>query len=212
MIVLRAKEVDFEITYIDLRNKPDWFLKISPHGKVPVLVVDDEPLFESSAIAEYLDETVSPRLHPEDAIKRARNRAWNDFVPDFARGLSGVSYAKDEEGMQEGFKMARQRLDRLEGALATERDNDGPYFNGDQLCLVDASYAPFLHRFSIIEQIIKSRLLEDYPLVQTWTDALMSSDCVTKSVADEFEEVFVGNLARRETYVGSILGKEAAVG
>ena len=78
MIVLRAKEVDFEVTYIDLRNKPDWFLEISPHGKVPVLDVDDQPLFESNAIAEYLDETVEPRLHPEDAVKRARNRAWSE--------------------------------------------------------------------------------------------------------------------------------------
>jgi len=209
---LRAKEVDFEVTYIDLRDKPDWFLKISPHGKVPVLVVDDQPLFESNAIAEYLDEVVSPRLHPEDAIKRARNRAWNDFVPDFSRGLSGVTYAKNEEGMQEGFKQAQQRLDRLEGALSTERDNDGPYFNGDQLSLVDASYAPFLHRFAIIERIIQSGLLKDYPLVQAWTDALISNDCVTKSVAPEFEEVFVGNLARRETYAGAILGKEVAAG
>ena len=44
MIVLRAKEIPFEVTYIDLRNKPGWFLEISPHGKVPVLQVDGEPV------------------------------------------------------------------------------------------------------------------------------------------------------------------------
>ena len=76
MIAMRAKDVEFEVTYINLREKPDWFLEISPHGKVPVLVVDGAPLFESNAIAEFLDETVAPRLHPEDPIKRARNRAW----------------------------------------------------------------------------------------------------------------------------------------
>ena len=75
MIVLRTKEVDFDVTYINLREKPDWFLKISPHGKVPVLKVEDQSLFESNAIAEYLDETVAPQLHPADPIKRARNRA-----------------------------------------------------------------------------------------------------------------------------------------
>ena len=63
MICLRAKNVEFEVTYINLSDKPDWFLEISPHGKVPVLLVDDVPLFESNAIAEYLDETVEPRLH-----------------------------------------------------------------------------------------------------------------------------------------------------
>ena len=62
MIVLRAKDIAFEVTYINLREKPEWFLEISPHGKVPVLNVDGQPLFESNAIAEYLDEVVAPRL------------------------------------------------------------------------------------------------------------------------------------------------------
>ncbi len=58
---MRAKYVEFEVTYVNLRDKPDWFLEISPHGKVPVLKVDDEILFESNAIAEYLDEMVEPK-------------------------------------------------------------------------------------------------------------------------------------------------------
>ena len=78
MIVLRAKDIEFEVTYINLAQKPDWFLKIAPHGKVPVLLVGDKPLFESNAIAEFLEETLSPALHPQDPIKRARTRAWTD--------------------------------------------------------------------------------------------------------------------------------------
>ena len=39
-IVLRAKGIAYDINYIDRDNRPDWFLKISPHAKVPVLVVD----------------------------------------------------------------------------------------------------------------------------------------------------------------------------
>ena len=65
---MRAKKVDFEVTYINLRDKPDWFLELSPHGKVPMLQVDGRPLFESNAIAEYLDEKIPPRLHPEDRV------------------------------------------------------------------------------------------------------------------------------------------------
>ncbi|MBT3809851.1 MAG: glutathione S-transferase family protein, partial [Rhodospirillaceae bacterium] len=83
MILLRAKDVEFDVTYVNLREKPDWFLEISPHGKVPVLKVGDDILFESSAIAEFLDEMVPPRLHPEDPIARAKNRAWTDFTPTF---------------------------------------------------------------------------------------------------------------------------------
>ena len=39
-IVLREKQVPYEISYIDRNNRPDWFLKISPHAKVPVVAVD----------------------------------------------------------------------------------------------------------------------------------------------------------------------------
>ena len=50
MIVLRAKAIDFEVTYINLRDKPDWFLEISPHGKVPVLKVNDDILFSKCPV------------------------------------------------------------------------------------------------------------------------------------------------------------------
>jgi glutathione S-transferase len=205
VIVLRAKYVEFKVSYIDLHDKPDWFLEISPHGKVPVLVVDEQPLFESNAIAEYLDETVTPQLHPLDPIKRARNRAWTDFVVDFSRALGGVSYAKDQESMQAGFELAHPRLDRLEEAIRLERGNDGPFFNGDQLCMVDAAYAPFLQRFTLVEQVIESGLLKGYPLIQAWTDALLANDHVSRSVVAGFEEIFAENLKRRQSLAGSLM-------
>lgn len=211
MIVLRAKNVEFEVTYIDLRNKPDWFLKISPHGKVPVLTVDGEPLFESNAIAEYLDETVPPRLHPEDPVRRARHRAWNDFVPDFSRGLGGVTGAKDERSMMEGFEVAEQRVERLEEAIRVERGSKGPYFSGSSLCLVDASYAPFLMRFDLVENIIHSGLLDKFPLVKGWCKALVAHEAVANSVAPEFEDRYMEMLRRRKGLAGQLLEQEDAV-
>ncbi len=200
---MRAKDVEFEVTYINLQDKPDWFLEISPHGKVPVLKVDDEILFESNAIAEYLDEMVEPRLHPTDAIKRARNRAWTDFVPDFSRALSKIVYAKTKEAMEQGLAAAPKAIARLEQALANERGNDGPYFNGDKLCLVDAAYAPFLRRFAITEDVLRTGLLGDFPLVQAWTDALMANDSVINSPAPNYTQEFEANLKRRGTYLWS---------
>ncbi len=200
---MRAKKVEFEVTYVNLRDKPDWFLEISPHGKVPVLKVDDEILFESNAIAEYLDEVVAPRLHPADPIKRARNRAWTDYVPTFSSAISKIVYAKTREAMEEGLAAAPKALSRLEEALGKERGNDGPYFNGDKLCLVDAAYAPFLQRFAIVEGILDTGILKDFPTVQAWSDALLANNTVTGAVPDNFPEEFEGNHRRRETYVWS---------
>jgi glutathione S-transferase len=204
VIVMRAKGVKFDVTYINLREKPDWFLEISPHGKVPVLNVGGTPLFESNAIAEFIEETVEPRLHPADPIKRARNRAWTDFVPTFSSGLSACYYAKTPEEQREGFEKARAVLAKLEEAIARERDNEGPFFNGPKLSLVDAAYAPFLQRFSMVEERIRSELLEDFPLVKAWASALLATDMVTGSVADTFQQEFAGNLQRRNSIVGPL--------
>ena len=205
MIVLHAKEVEFEVTYINLREKPDWFLHISPHGKVPVLTVDESPLFESNAIAEYLDETIVPHLHPEDPLKRARNRAWTDFVPDFSRQLGTITYAKDAEALEEAMDKVPKTLSRLETAIEKERDNEGPYFNGPDLSLVDASYAPFLQRFSIAEKIMQSGLFQNFPNLQNWTDALLHNESVKNSVAPSFFDVFDEALHKRGTYAGQLM-------
>ena len=203
MICLRAKNVDFKVTYINLQDKPEWFLKISPHGKVPVLSVDGFPLFESNAIAEYLDETVAPRLHPEDPIKRARNRAWTDFVPNFSASLSGIYYAKTAQASAKAMELARVNLGRLEGAL-DDREGDGPFFNGPKLSLVDASYAPFFQRFEFVERRLKSGVLKEFPKVQAWADALLADERVTGSVADSFPDAFKAMLHRRESHAAPL--------
>lgn len=203
---MRAKDVEFEVTFINLLEKPDWFLKLSPHGKVPVLKIGEDILFESNAIAEYLDETVSPRLHPEDPIERARNRAWTDFVSSFARALNGVYYTKTRGEMEEGLAKAPKAIERLEEALARQRDrNKGPYFNGPNLSLVDCAYAPFLQRFLIADGYLQTGLLGNFPKVKEWADALLSNEMVIGAVAPEFLEEFEESLRRRKFYVASLL-------
>ena len=204
MIVLRAKEIPFEVTYIDLTDKPDWFLAISPHGKVPVLKVDDQPLFESNAIAEYLEEAEAPHLHPADLVARARNRAWTDFLTTFTGGLSGIYYAPDQDDREKRMDVARQRLGKLEEALG-ERGNDGPYFNGPNLSLVDAGYAPFLQRFLYVDQWLETDLLAEFPLVNAWARALVGSEVVRGSVPENFYETFRAGMKRRGFYVGEMM-------
>jgi glutathione S-transferase len=210
VIVLRAKDVEFEVTYVDLSDKPDWFLKISPHGKVPVLVVDEVALFESNAIAEYLEETIEPRLHPEDPIQRARNRAWTDFASDFSDALYGLYWCESEADLPDKLKAAHARIEKLERAIAEERGNDGPLFNGTCISLVDAAYAPFLQRLAMIEEKAPLGSLDAFPLVKAWSDALVADERVAASVDPSFRDRFVGNLVKRECYPGSFFAEEAA--
>ena len=70
VIALTEKGIEFERIDIDLGNKPEWFLAISPLGKTPVLQVGDVAIFESAVILEYLEETEAKPLHPVDPLRR----------------------------------------------------------------------------------------------------------------------------------------------
>ena len=71
VLALEEKGVDYELAYIELEDPPDWFKRLSPLGKVPLMLVDDNPVFESAVILEYLDEVYQPSLHPKDPLQRA---------------------------------------------------------------------------------------------------------------------------------------------
>ena len=207
-IVLRAKEVPYDITYIDRDNRPAWFLAISPHAKVPVLQIDGkEALFESNAIAEYLDETASPRLHPEDPIARARNRAWTDFVPTFASAISQTAYADTEDEFVKRAEKIADPFKKLDEALA-KRGNSGPYFNGAKFSLVDAAYAPFLQRYTFMERLRPLGIIEKFPHLAAWRDALLASKAVQASTVPEIEHEWQQNMIVNKRWLAGFV-KEA---
>lgn len=208
-IVLQEKGVAYDIEYIDRDNRPDWFLKISPHSKVPVLIVDGgTALFESNAIVEYLDEVVEPRLHPADPIKRAQNRAWTDYVPLFS-DITHVSNATDEADLKRRAGQVPDKLAKLEDALS-KRGNDGPYFNGPEFSLVDAAYAPSLLRYSFMEKVYPLGLMAQYPLLAAWRDALIERPSVLNAVGHDFEEFWRDNLKAKNRWVARFIGQAAA--
>ena len=210
-IVLRAKDVPYEIEYIDRDNRPAWFLAISPHAKVPVLQIDEkEALFESNAIAEYLDETASPKLHPEDPLARARNRAWTDYVTTFASAISQTAYANTEEEFLARAEKIDAPFKKLEEALA-KRGNAGPYFNGPRLSLVDAAYAPFLQRYTFMDRLRRLGTIEHYPLLSAWRDALLAAPAVRASTVPEIEAAWRQNMIVNKRWLAKFVSQDAGI-
>ena len=204
-IVLRAKEIPYDITYIDREQRPDWFLAISPHSKVPVLQIDGkDALFESNAIAEYLEETAEPRLHPADSIARARNRAWTDFVTTFAAAVSNTAYADSEEEFAVRAAKIAGPFAKLDEALA-RRGNAGPYFNGPKLSLVDAAYAPFLQRYTFMDRLRPLGIIERFPHLLAWRDALLAAPSVKASTVPEIEAAWQENLVVRGRWLAKLV-------
>ena len=208
-IVLQEKNIDYEIEYIDRDNRPAWFLAISPHSKVPVLIVDDDKaLFESNAIAEYLDEVTLPRLHPKDALKRAYNRAWNDFVPVCSK-ITHLTDAENEEDLSKRCDEVRIIFEKLEKALL-QRGDGRPYFNGAEFSLTDASYAPALMRFTFFDRIHPLGLIEEFPFVAAWRDALMARPSVLAAVVPDFEHYWQEVLREKGRWASQFVPGAAA--
>jgi glutathione S-transferase len=203
-IVLREKKVPFEFRHIDPDNRPDWFLAISPHKKVPVLRLDDRvSLFESNAIAEYLDETIAPRLHPADPVARAVNRAWTDYVPTFAAAITGTAYADSEAEFEKAAAQMPVPLERLEKAL--EAQGSGPFFNGAAYALVDAAYAPFLQRYYFLDRVKRLGHIEAFPRLKAWAAALLARPSTHSFPPAEFEALYREGLKRRKKWVSQFV-------
>jgi glutathione S-transferase len=209
-IVLREKQIDFEFRHIESDNRPDWFRAISPHNKVPVLRLDDRvSLFESGAIAEYLDETHAPRLHPEDPIARAVNRAWIEYLPSFVDLVSGHAYADSEADYDKAAAQVPVTLEKLEKAL--ERQGGGPFFNGARYSLVDAAYAPFLQRHLFLERIRNLGHIDKFPRVKAWAEAIVARPSTHSFPPAEFEAMYRDMVKKRNKWISQFVqGPRAA--
>lgn len=191
VIILLEKGIDFDITYIDLQNPPDWFLAISPFGKVPVLRCGDTVLFESAVINEYIDETHPPELHPADPLLRAQNRAWIEFGGGLNLDIHAVIVATDADDFAAKCDKVKKELARVEDQLGA-----GPYLNGGQFSLADAAYAPTLMRLQLIKKHRGLDLIAGLPKLQAWADTLAARDSVPRSVVAEFAELFCSSITK----------------
>jgi glutathione S-transferase len=195
VITLEEKGAPYTIEYIDLAHKPDWFLAISPLGKVPVLRVGEAVVFESAVICEYIEETApGPRLHPEDPLQRAHDRAWIEVGSELLRKVFKVMHAKEEAACREAVTGARGVLARFEDELR------GPFFGGEGFSLVDAAVAPALQRLAWCEEIVPLGAFAGLPAVSAWCDALLARSSVQRSLVPEIRELFAAHI--KDTWLG----------
>ncbi|RTL35891.1 MAG: glutathione S-transferase family protein [Burkholderiales bacterium] len=198
-IVLAEKGVPFERLDVDLSAKPAWFLALSPLGKTPVLSVDGEALFESAVICDYLDETLPPRLHPEDALARARERAWVEFGSAVLNGIAALYNAGDDVALAAARSALRARFEQLEAVLA----DAGPWFAGVRFGLVDAAFGPVFRYFEVIPE---EGMFDELPRVRAWARALAGRASVKGAVSADYSERLRVFLVGRKSALGARLG------
>ncbi|MCM5678673.1 glutathione S-transferase family protein [Schlegelella sp. S2-27] len=192
-IALAEKGVPFKRTTIDLDDKPGWFTEISPLGKVPLLRVDGEVIFESAVILEYLEETQAPALHPADPLQRARHRGWIEFGSSVLADLWGFETAPDDAVLSQKRDAMRAKFERIEQVLG-----DGPYFDGLRFSLVDAVFGPVFRYWDVFDEIADFGVFEGLPKVQAWRQALSARPSVRDAVAPDYPERLRAFLRQRD--------------
>jgi glutathione S-transferase len=205
VIALTEKGVPFERIDIDLANKPDWFLKLSPLGRTPVLVVGQHAIFESAVILEYLEETQAAPLHPRDPLVRAEHRGWIEFGSAVLNDIAGLYAAPDEAAFRAKAAQLEQRFARLEARLVA-----GPWFDGEDFSLVDAVFGPVFRYFDVFDTIGEFGILAGKPKLARWRNNLAARPSVRGAVGADYPALLVDFLARRQSFISQLKLKAAA--
>jgi glutathione S-transferase len=200
VIALREKDVAFERIYVDLANKPGWFLAISPLGKTPVLKVGDAVIFESAVILEYLEETQPNPLHPADPLRRAEHRSWIEFSSSVLDDIAGLYAAPEKEAFASKAAKLSEKFGQLESRIG-----DGPYFDAAAFSLVDAAFGPVFRYFDVFERIGDFGILTEKPKAAAWREALSRRPSIRTAVDDDYEMRLWTFLKARGSHLSQIM-------
>jgi glutathione S-transferase len=174
-MVLYEKGIDFKVYEVDLSNKSEEFLSVSPYGKVPVLSIDGTSLYESNVVNEYLEEVrKAPRLMPENPEERALTRSWMCFADDYFfpfifRIRVGAQRGFSEGQIQEARENLRDSLSRLERRL------EGREYLMGEFTLADIAHAGNFHRLRELSERGEVAL-QRYPNVSAWMERVESRE------------------------------------
>lgn len=176
-LVLAEKGVGYELVPLDIfaaEGIPAWYLEHHPFGRIPAFEHNGFRLFETSAIARYVDEAFDgPALQPKDPHGRARMNqiigmldayAYRSMVWDVAVERLEKE-APDDALIANGLRQAETVF-----RVLTSLKAPGPWLLGDQLTLAD------LHAASIIAYFLKvpdgQKLLAAFADIQAWWDGI----------------------------------------
>ena len=200
-MVLELAKKDYDIKFIDLSNPPQWFLDISPLGKVPLLIVEQNNeetiLFESQVIADWLADKSELNLYSTDSLVKAHQRGWCEFASDLLGTHYQFSMTTDADVYTKNLEVLKARLTFIESYV------QGPYFAGDQLTMPDIAFTTFFWRQQFFEKHAHMNLYAHVPKIKSWAQALINLPESKKAVIDDYEKVLLDDNRRQSSYLFS---------
>lgn len=216
-ILLTLKGREFQRITIDLSRKPEWFLQLSPLGKVPALFLprqvtngtQSEVLFESAVINEYLDECSGEPLLRGSPLEKARQRSWIAYSEHLIFQQYQLMLVTDA---QEFMQKSAAFLVALEKFRPVVRQI---FSREDPLNMLDVAVAPLFTRLRWLDQTMKSLIdaskqSADAARLLSWIVALQEHPAVLAAMPERFDTDFAQYFSDRRSY--AILNAKALYG
>lgn len=200
VIALAEKRVPFERVYVDLADKPDWFRRLSPLGKTPILKVGDTAIFESSVILEYFEDTLPGPLHPPNPLVRAEHRSTIEFGSSILNDIAGFYNARDATAFWTKAAVLSDKFDWVEQRLVGE-----PWFAGERFSLVDAVYGPIFRYFDVFDRIAAFGILDGETKVARWRRSLAARPSVRKAVVGDYGPRLLRFIEGRNSHLSQLV-------
>jgi glutathione S-transferase len=178
-LVLTHKDVPY--TFHDLETvigKPE-HLALHPFNRVPILRHDDFTIYETSAIASYVDDAFGgPRLTPRDVHARARMNQWlsavnSYYYPYMIYHVTHERIVFPELGIASDEKVVAHALPKIEvglGVMERGLSHGQEYLLGSELSLADFFILPSTFSFSLTEE--GRKMYPKYPAFCRWRDRM----------------------------------------
>jgi len=190
-LVLNAKNISYHVAYINLSEKPEWYLKLNSNGKVPALQLVNEPnepfLAESMVIAEYLDEKYPEvKLFPDNPLEKAQTKLWIERFGPIAGAFYKLVYEKNAEDVQD--QLLNTFYTEL-GHYETELVRRGSrYFAGAKPGIFDYAIWPWFERFGVLSSIIgdKYNFEDKFPKLAQWLHLTRENLAVQKHLLSTY--------------------------
>jgi glutathione S-transferase len=137
-MVCAEKRVEYRLRPLEFGK--DSHRKMHPFLRMPVMRVGDLELYESLAIACYIDEAFEgPRQMPGTPVDRARMLQWISTCNDYLYTDLVQALLKSEDPSDDDLAAARRDLEVVNQQLAK-----ASFLLGDQLWLCDLFLAPMV--------------------------------------------------------------------
>lgn len=152
-IALELKQIPYEYIDVDPYNKSKDWLDKNPQGLVPTICHNNQYIYESTVILEYLDDAFPDneyKLFPKSAYQRALHRIWIDHInKKVIKPFYQILQFQDDR-KEERYKASNNYFFQISKVIE-KMDKNGPYFIGDKLSAIDLVLLPWATRTFLLE-------------------------------------------------------------